>query len=243
MVNSFCSRCISGERAAKSRDKGIALIDDVFGINEEVNQAREAGELDDPAVVSRLLNKVDKNLVSINNNVFRVRKTWTGNPYPYTVSQEMTKILKELQEVLRTCSRVSSRSSLEEELSVAAKAQEEKTFLAAVLGDAGKGFRKVAKLTKPFGKVKPTLVLMQSPEAIFARTEVPPSHVTDSFNASLWAGAFAKCIGAEAKTPKGQDPKLVCNVNAKKETKGQDESGKIEDAFQEGKRFASMHLE
>ena len=220
------------------------MIDAIFELNEEVEQAREDGKLDDGPTVSSLTKKVKKKLKQLSPPPSTLRD---GNkfvvPLPYTVTYEMTRILEELMDLLRTSSRVISRGSMEEELRAAAEEQEGNAFLAAMLSDTESAFNKMSKLAQPYSGATPLLVMVQTPGKVLTRVEVPEDKVTDAFDATKWGEAFAKCLGGEAKAPKGQNPRLVCNVNVVKSKKGSDAKKMMEDAFEEGKRFASMHLE
>ena len=65
-------------------------------------------------------------------------------------------------------------------------------------------------------KDKPILFLGKDKDGAVAKAVTPEQFVDEGFDASKWMTGVAKAVGSTCVPPRGQDPKLVCNMKAKK---------------------------
>ena len=71
---------------------------------------------------------------------------------------------------------------------------------------------KASKLVKD----KPCLILTESNLEVKGKSVVPPSMVSEDFDAEKWLKEVAEALEGQVKAPKGQDCKLHCNLLAVK---------------------------
>jgi len=75
-------------------------------------------------------------------------------------------------------------------------------------------------------------------EEIIARACVPPTRISDGFNAISWLKKFAKGLEGIVSAPKGKNPKEVVNMKPLKTSQSSD----VESALEKCRAYASSHF-
>ena len=209
-VTSFA--CLTGDTAIKARDKGLDLVGFVSDIVSDVDRlkADETGDnvLKFQAKIERKLKEINKAFVVL----------------PHNIRTEMSKILNELSDHLKSMKRSEVKHKLIEELEAALKAcmmtsesSPEAPFV-HVFRDCDARVD-LSKMQKMCGSTRPVLLVAaggQQVGGVRAKACVPKDLVRDGFDAKLWMSiAVGEAFGgrAEVKTPRGQNAEQVCNMN------------------------------
>ncbi|KAH8247984.1 hypothetical protein KR032_004467 [Drosophila birchii] len=87
---------------------------------------------------------------------------------------------------------------------------------------------------------RPILVVSMCDSMVKARCCVPASCIGDQFNASTWLQSFADTFGAHVASPKGQDPRAVCNMKGRRVSNLFEEQ--LEQALAQANAFAKLYL-
>jgi alanyl-tRNA synthetase len=201
-VKSF--RCLTGNPALKARDRGIALINSVSEMNAELDRLDNEG-IGDKVVLAR---KINIKLSKINSEEFK-------NRIPYTVQVEMTEVLEDLKQHIRSNMRLDGKQTMLEEIDEVLKRERSSAFVAHAFTECTIKVD-LSKISQHCGDSKPILVIASGEGiGVVAKACVPQALVNDSFDATSWltdavSGAFG---GSEScKAPRGQDGSLVCNM-------------------------------
>ncbi|KAH8351401.1 hypothetical protein KR059_001438 [Drosophila kikkawai] len=87
---------------------------------------------------------------------------------------------------------------------------------------------------------RPILVVSMCDSVVKARCCVPASCIGDKFNASSWLQSFADTFGGQVASPKGQDPRFVCNMKGRRVSNLFEEQ--LEQALAQANAFAKLYL-
>ena len=105
--------------------------------------------------------------------------------------------------------------SADDQMVRAIEEQQDQPFFLHTLVLEGKVKYSLAKASK-LVKNKPCLILTESNMEVKGKSVVPPSMVSENFDAEKWLKEVAGALEGQAKAPKGQDSKVHCNLLAVK---------------------------
>ncbi|EDW30166.1 GL22619 [Drosophila persimilis] len=87
---------------------------------------------------------------------------------------------------------------------------------------------------------RPILVVSMCDSVVKARCCVPQNSVNQEFDASSWLQSFAATFGGQVAAPKGQNPKIVCNMKGRKVSNLFEEQ--LEQALAKAHQYAKLYF-
>ncbi len=222
-------RCLTGLKAASARERGIQFIQDVFKLNDEAGHVAQKFAQEDVRLLIQRIRKKKKLLKK-------------ADFIPYAVTVETGQVLEELLRRLLSLERQSSKQGMLQEMEKVMRDTVDEAFVTHLFDISDSTKVLLSRVTKVC-RDKPILVVAQTEDGIYGRSQVPSQLVTSDFDASTWLETVSRPLSVKASPPRGQDGKKVCNFHIIKDKQKVNEGRpKLKSLLREAGLFADQKM-
>jgi len=190
-------KCLTGENALNSIQKGNDVSSEVHGYRNEVDIACGGSNSEKTIMMDKITNL----LVQVSHPLF-----------PASVANELEQILEEYRYKIKLSQRAVSKLSAVENLKTALKEQESHPFFSYYMCLPETDKFSLSKAAKAVEKTKPCILFSQVKGEVKGKALVPKEMVSSTFSAKLWLEIAAELLGSKVSAPRGQNEDINCNM-------------------------------